>query len=156
MYDDSRDEPVFDLKYDPQDDKYYVTPGARNYIWSQDSLTDVIKRAGYKNELQSVRPAQYHMEILGGILSNKKSIPSNLKEIAIKMYGYKGENPTEQMQIRDLSEHLYKQAEILENILQDTTDNSVSVKSLKKLIRGMSSSDRINLDIFKLLGQTSE
>ena len=72
------------------------------------------------------------------------------------MYSFKGENQEEKEKIQDLAEHLYKAAEILEIMIMDQTDNSIEIGKLKKLIKGMKSKDRLNLDVFKILGQTEE
>lgn len=167
MYDDPIEEDenlTFTLKYDTTTSRLYVAKNndivVDNSMWVSDSISNAnIYQAyhAYKDKLKELRPCQYHLNILGEILSRKQFLPSVFKNIAIKMYSFKGESQEEKESIQDLAEHLYRAGELLESIVLDhNTDNSVEVGKLKKLIKGMRAKDRLNLDVFKVLGQTEE
>lgn len=160
MYDDSteKDENLtFTLRYDTTTNRLYTVENndvvVNNSMWVSNSVS----YQNYKDKLAEIRPCQYHLDILGEILSKKQFLPNVFKDIAIRMYSFKGENQEEKEKIQDLAEHLYKAGEILANIVIDSTmDNSIEIGKLKKLIKGMKSKDRLNLDVFKVLGQTEE
>lgn len=167
MYDNSteKDENLtFTLKYDTTTSRLYVAKNndivVDNSMWVSDSISNAsIYQAyhAYKDKLKELRPCQYHLNILGEILSRKQFLPNVFKDIAIKMYSFQGENQEEKEKIQDLAEHLYKAGEILASIIIDhTMDNSVEIGKLRKLIKGMKSRDRLNLDVLKVLGQTEE
>lgn len=160
MYDDSteKDENLtFTLRYDTTTNRLYTVENndviVNNSMWVSNSVT----YQNYKDRLAEIRPCQYHLDILGEILSKKQFLPNVFKDIAIRMYSFKGENQEEKEKIQDLAEHLYKAGEILASIVIDSTmDNSIEIGKLRKLIKGMKSRDRLNLDVFKVLGQTEE
>ena len=148
---------VFTVKYDTNSNSLYAvkTDGlvANNSMW----ISNSVGYQDYKDRLETIRPCQYHLDILGEILSRKQFLPNILKNIALRMYSFKGENQEEKEKIQDLAEHLYKAADILDDIIRDhNTDNLIEVGKLKRLIKGMKSKDKINLDVFKILGQTEE
>lgn len=153
---DENDNLVFTIKYDTNTDNLYAVKTSNvidNSMW----ISNSVGYQAYKDKLESIRPCQYHLDILGEILSRKQFLPDVLKNIALRMYSFSGKNQEEKNKIQDLSEHLYKAAEMLEVILLDhNNNNSVEVGKLKKLIKGMRSKDRLNLDVFKVLGQTEE
>lgn len=162
MYDDSTEKDVnltFTVKYDTNTNSLYAVKtnnvAVDNSMWISDSVANLIH--AYKSKLENIRPCQYHLDILGEILSRKQFLPNILKNIALRMYSFKGENQEEKEKIQDLAEHLYKAADILDDIIRDhNTDNLIEVGKLKRLIKGMKSKDKINLDVFKILGQTEE
>ena len=160
MYDDSIEEDknlTFKLKYDTTTNRLYAVEDRDIVVDNSMWVSNSIVYQGYKAKLEELRPCQYHLDIFGGILSRKQFLPSVFKNIALKMYSFKGENQEEKESIQDLAEHLYRAGELLESIVLDhNTDNSVEVGKLKKLIKGMQSKDRLNLDVFKVLGQTEE
>lgn len=167
MYDDSteKDENLtFTLKYDTTTNRLYVAKNndiiVDNSMWVSDSVANSSiyqTYQAYKNKLQELRPCQYHLDIVGEIFSRKQFLPSIFKNIALKMYHFKGESQDERESLQDLAEYLYKAAGLLETIILDNNgDNSVEIGKLKKLIKGMKSKDRLNLDVFKVLGQTEE
>lgn len=161
MYDDSTDKDenlTFTLRYDTTTNRLYTVENkdivvVNNSMWTSNSIA----YQNYKDRLKEIRPCQYHLDIVGEIFSRKQFLPSIIKNIALKMYHFKGESQDERESLQDLAEYLYKTAEILESaILDHNGDNSVEVGKLKKLIKGMKSKDRLNLDVFKVLGQTEE
>lgn len=161
MYDNSteKDENLtFTLRYDTTTNRLYTVENSDNVVvnnsmWVSNSVT----YQNYRDKLAEIRPCQYHLDILGEILSKKQFLPNVFKDIALRMYSFQGENQEEKEKIQDLAEHLYKAGEILASIVIDcTTDNSVEIGKLRKLIKGMKSKDRLNLDVFKVLGQTEE
>lgn len=160
MYDDStkKDENLtFTLKYDTTTNRLYALETRNVVVDNSMWVSDSVAYQSYRDKLNEIRPCQYHLDILGEILSKKQFLPNIFKDIAMRMYSFKGENQEEKEKIQDLAEHLYRTAELLENIIIDHNgDNSVEVDKLKKLIKGMKSKDRLNLDVFKVLGQTEE
>lgn len=165
MYDNSteKDENLtFTLRYDTTINRLYTVKNkdivvADNSMWASNSISNSTFYQTYKDKLKEIRPCQYYLDILGEILSRKQFLPNVFKDIAIRMYSFKGENQEEKEKIQDLAEHLYKAGEILASIVIDCTmDNSVEIGKLRKLIKGMKSKDRLNLDVFKILGQTEE
>ena len=161
MYDDSTEKDenlVFTLRYDTTTNRLYTVENrddivVNNSMWVSNSVT----YQNYKDKLAEIRPCQYHLDILGEILSKKQFLPNVFKDIALRMYSFQGENQEEKEKIQDLAEHLYKAAWLLETIILDNNgDNSAEIGKLKKLIKGMKSKDRLNLDVFKVLGQTEE
>lgn len=171
MYDVSTDDSIkedenltFTLKYDTTTSRLYVAKNndivVDNSMWVSDSVSNAsIYQAyqAYKDKLKELRPCQYHLDIVGEIFSRKQFLPSIFKNIALKMYHFKGESQDEKESLQDLAEYLYKTAEMLETIILDQDmNNSIEIGKLKKLIKGMKSKDRLNLDIFKVLGQTEE
>lgn len=161
MYDDSTDKDenlVFTLRYDTTTNRLYAVENrddivVNNSMWVSNSVT----YQNYKDKLAEIRPCQYHLDILGEILSKKQFLPNVFKDIALRMYSFEGKNQEEKEQIQDLAEHLYKAGEILASIVIDCAmDNSIEIGKLRKLIKGMKSKDRLNLDVFKVLGQTEE
>lgn len=160
MYDDSTEKDenlVFTLRYDTTTNRLYTVENndvvVNNSMW----ISNSVAYQNYRDKLAELRPCQYHLDILGEILSKKQFLPNVFKDIAIRMYSFEGKNQEEKEKIQDLAEHLYKAGEILASIVIDCTmDNSVEIGKLKKLIKGMKSKDRLNLDVFKILGQTEE
>lgn len=161
MYDDSTEKDenlVFTLRYDTTTNRLYTVENrddivVNNSMWVSNSVT----YQNYKDKLAEIRPCQYHLDILGEILSKKQFLPNVFKDIALRMYSFEGKNQEEKEQIQDLAEHLYKAGEILASIVIDCAmDNSIEIGKLRKLIKGMKSRDRLNLDVFKVLGQTEE
>ena len=147
---------VFTVKYDTNSNSLYAVKTDGLVANNSMCIYNSVGYQDYKDRLESIRPCQYHLDILGEILSRKQFLPNILKNIALRMYSFKGENQEEKEKIQDLAEHLYKAAEILEIMIMDQTDNSIEIGKLKKLIKGMKSKDRLNLDVFKILGQTEE
>ena len=147
---------AFTVKYDTNINSLYTvkTDGlvANNSMW----ISNSVDYQAYKYRLEEIRPCQYHLDILGGVLSREQFLPDVLKNIALRMYSFSGKNQEERNKIQDLSEHLYRAAEILEVMILDPSDNSIEIGKLKKLIKGMKSKDHLNLDVFKILGQTEE
>lgn len=161
MYDDSTDKDenlTFTLRYDTTTNRLYTIENNRDIVVNNSMwVSNSVAYQGYKARLEELRPCQYHLDILGEILSRKSFLPDVFKDIAIRMYSFKGENQEEKEKIQDLAEHLYKAGEILASIVIDCTmDNSVEIGKLRKLIKGMKPRDRLNLDVFKVLGQTEE
>lgn len=164
MYDDSTDKDEnlnFILRYDTTTNRLYTVENndvvVNNSMWVSNSVSNSTIYQTYKDKLAELRPCQYHLDILGGILSKKQFLPNVFKDIALRMYSFEGKNQEEKEKIQDLAEHLYKAGEILASIVIDCTmDNSVEIGKLRKLIKGMKSRDRLNLDVFKILGQTEE
>lgn len=160
MYDDSTEEDenlTFKLKYDTTTNRLYAVEDRDIVVDNSMWISNSIAYQSYKAKLEELRPCQYHLDILGEILSRKQFLPNVFKNIALRMYSFKGENQEEKESLQDLAEHLYRAGELLESIILDhNMDNSVEVGKLKKLIKGMKSKDRLNLDVFKVLGQTEE
>ena len=160
MYDDSteKDENLtFTIRYDTTTNRLYAIEDRNTAVNNSMWVSNSIIYQNYRDKLEELRPCQYHLDTLGGILSRKQFLPSVFKNIALKMYSFKGESQEEKDSIQDLAEHLYRAGELLESIVLDPNmDNSVEVGKLKKLIKGMRSKDRLNLDVFKILGQTEE
>ena len=81
---------VFTVKYDTNTNNLYAvkTDGlvANNSMWIYNS----VGYQDYKDKLESIRPCQYHLDILGEILSRKQFLPNILKNIALRMYSFKG------------------------------------------------------------------
>lgn len=146
---------VFTVKYDTNTNSLYAVKTSNvinNSMW----ISNSVGYQAYKDRLEEIRPCQYHLDILGGVLSREQFLPDVLKNIALRMYSFLGKNQEERNKIQDLSEHLYRAAEILEVMILDPSDNSIEIGKLKKLIKGMKSKDHLNLDVFKILGQTEE
>lgn len=146
---------VFTVKYDTNTNNLYAVKTSNvinNSMW----ISNSVSYQAYKDRLEEIRPCQYHLDILGGVLSREQFLPDVLKNIALRMYSFSGKNQEERNKIQDLSEHLYRAAEILEVMILDPSDNSIEIGKLKKLIKGMKSKDHLNLDVFKILGQTEE
>ena len=146
---------VFTVKYDTNTNSLYAVKTSNvinNSMW----ISNSVGYQAYKDRLEEIRPCQYHLDILGGVLSREQFLPDVLKNIALRMYSFSGKNQEERNKIQDLSEHLYRAAEILEVMILDPSDNSIEIGKLKKLIKGMKSKDHLNLDVFKILGQTEE
>lgn len=160
MYDDSTDKDenlTFTLKYDTTTNRLYALETRNVVVDNSMWVSNTTAYQSYKARLEELRPCQYHLDILGEILSRKPFLPDVFKDIAMRMYSFQGENQEEKEKIQDLAEHLYRTAELLENIVIDYNgDNSVEIGKLRKLIKGMKSRDRLNLDVFKVLGQTEE
>lgn len=146
---------VFTVKYDTNTNSLYAVKTSNvinNSMW----ISNSVGYQAYKDRLEEIRPCQYHLDILGGVLSREQFLPDVLKNIALRMYSFSGKNQEERNKIQDLSEHLYRAAEILKVMILDPSDNSIEIGKLKKLIKGMKSKDHLNLDVFKILGQTEE